>query len=130
MTLNDLNIEVKNQLIEERKQLCNKWKENSAYRICFTNPEGTRYFLAIRKVLPWNDDKGHYMSFGGGSYWQIRYGKIKWATEKDPIGGKVYLWVKSRETFSKSANGTNIPNEVKTKKEVLEIAKNIGILIM
>ena len=130
MKLDDLDIEIKNELLEQRKELCSKWKQNSAYDICFTNTDGTRYFKAKRVVLSWNDDKGHYMPFGGGTYWQIRYGKIKWATEKNPIGGTVYVWVQSRETFSKSANGTVIPNEVKTKNEVLEIAKQIGTLVM
>lgn len=130
MTLDDLDIEIKNELLEQRKELCSKWKQNSAYYICFTNTDGTRYFKARRVILSWNDDKGHYMPFGGGSYWQIRYGKIKWATGKDPIGGTVYSWVQSRETFSKSANSTIIPTEVKTKKEVLEIAKQIGTLVM
>lgn len=130
MKLDDLDIKIKNELLEQRKELCSKWKQNSAYDICFTNTDGTRYFKAKRVVLSWNDDKGHYMPFGGGTYWQIRYGKIKWATEKNPIGGTVYVWVQSRETFSKSANGTVIPNEVKTKKEVLEIAKQIGTLVM
>ena len=130
MKLDDLDIKIKNELLEQRKELCSKWKQNSAYDICFTNTDGTRYFKAKRVVLSWNDDKGHYMPFGGGTYWQIRYGKIKWATEKNPIGGTVYVWVQSRETFSNSANGTVIPNEVKTKKEVLEIAKQIGTLVM
>lgn len=130
MKLDDLDIKIKNELLEQRKELCSKWKQNSAYDICFTNTDGTRYFKAKRVVLSWNDDKGHYMPFGGGTYWQIRYGKIKWATGKNPIGGTVYVWVQSRETFLKSANGTVIPNEVKTKKEVLEIAKQIGTLVM
>ena len=99
MKLDDLDIEIKNELLEQRKELCSKWKQNSAYDICFTNTDGTRYFKAKRVVLSWNDDKGHYMPFGGGTYWQIRYGKIKWATEKNPIGGTVYVWVQSRETF-------------------------------
>lgn len=80
--LDDLDIEIKNELLEQRKELCSKWKQNSAYDICFTNTDGTRYFKAKRVVLSWNDDKGHYMPFGGGTYWQIRYGKIKWTTEK------------------------------------------------
>lgn len=130
MKLDDLDIKIKNELLEQRKELCSKWKQNSAYDICFTNTDGTRYFKAKRVVLSWNDDKGHYMPFGGGTYWKIRYGKIKWATGKNPIGGTVYVWVQSRETFSKSANGTVIPNEVKAKKEVLEIAKQIGTLVM
>lgn len=103
MKLDDLDIKIKNKLLEQRKELCSKWKQNSAYDICFTNTDGTRYFKAKRVVLSWNDDKGHYMPFGGGTYWQIRYGKIKWATGKNPIGGTVYVWVQSRETFSKSA---------------------------
>ena len=130
MKLDDLDGKIKNELLEQRKELCLKWKQNSAYDICFTNTDGTRYFKAMRVVLSWNDDKGHYMPFGGGTYWKIRYGKIKWATVKNPIGGKDYVWVQSRETFSKSANGTVIPIKLKTKKEVLEIAKQIGTLVM
>lgn len=130
MKLDDLDSKIKNELLEQRKELCSKWKQNSAYDICFTNTDGTRYFKAMRVVLSWNDDKGHYMPFGGGTYWKIIYGKIKWATVKNPIGGKDYVWVQSRETFSKSANGTVIPIKLKTKKEVLEIAKQIGTLVM
>ena len=130
MKLDDLGSKIKNELLEQRKELCSKWKQNSAYDICFTNTDGTRYFKAMRVVLSWNDDKGHYMPFGGGTYWKIRYGKIKWATVKNPVGGKDYVWVQSRETFSKSANGTVIPIKLKTKKEVLEIAKQIGTLVM
>lgn len=130
MKLDDLDSKIKNELLEQRKELCSKWKQNSAYDICFTNTDGTRYFKAMRVVLSWNDDKGHYMPFGGGTYWKIIYGKIKWATVKNPIVGKDYVWVQSRETFSKSANGTVIPIKLKTKKEVLEIAKQIGTLVM
>lgn len=46
------------------------------------------------------------------------------------MGQKTYYWVKSNKTFGKSSNGTIIPTKVGTKKEVLEIAKNIGILVI
>ena len=32
--LDDLDIEIKNELLEQRKELCSKWKQNSAYDIC------------------------------------------------------------------------------------------------
>lgn len=50
MKLDDLDIEIKNELLEQRKELCSKWKQNSAYDICFTNTDGTRYFKANRNV--------------------------------------------------------------------------------
>lgn len=76
MMLDDLDIDIKNSLLESRKNLCSEWKENTAYRVCFTNPEGTRYFRAVRCCVSWGDDKGNYMPFGGGTYWKITYGKI------------------------------------------------------
>lgn len=39
MKLDDLDIKIKNELLEQRKELCSKWKQNSAYDICFTNTE-------------------------------------------------------------------------------------------
>lgn len=39
-------------------------------------------------------------------------------------------WHESSQRFTKSANGTEIPNRVATKKEVLQIAKQIGTLVM
>lgn len=130
MMLDDLDIDIKNSLLESRKNLCSEWKENTAYRVCFTNPEGTRYFRAVRCCVSWSDDKGNYMPFGGGTYWEITYGKILWTTGKDVMGQKTYYWVQSNKTFGKSSNGTIIPTKVGTKKEVLEIAKNIGILVI
>lgn len=130
MMLDDLDIDIKNSLLESRKNLCSEWKENTAYRVCFTNPEGTRYFMAVRCCISWADDKGNSMPFGGGTYWKITYGKILWKTGRDVMGQKTYYWVKSNKTFGKSSNGTIIPTKVGTKKEVLEIAKNIGNLVI
>lgn len=131
MTLDDLPEKIKNELLEKRLILCKEWFINNAYDVCFTNLEGTRYFTAYRKQSSWNDDKGHSMPFGGGSQWHIRYGAILWRTTQNPLGGKEYEWCKSsKKTFAKAANGTIIPNTVASKKEVLDIAKKIGIFIM
>ena len=124
-TLSELPVEIQDKLKAERVSLYKTWKRNDAYHICFTNLEGTRYFLATRKSVP------SYVSdrpFGGGSYWVVRYGKILWSSKPSPVGTILYeyFWKKG-QCFGKAQNGTIIPNHVATKKEVLEIAKAVGI---
>lgn len=128
-TINDLPIEVRNELYAKRAKLSKKWHINSAYEVRFTNAEGTRYFHARRVCVPWSDDKGHCMNYGGGTYWMVSYGVIKARKERHPMGCS-YEWGESSPRFTKSANGTEIPSKVATKKEVLEIAKKIGTLVM
>ena len=70
--------------------------------------------------------KGNYMPFGGGSEWPLQYGCIGFSRKKQVMGYDYELC--HGKTYSKSANGTIIPAAVKTKKEVLSIAKAIGIL--
>lgn len=130
MIIKDLAIEIKNELLKQRQELHVLWRKNNAYHVCFTNKEGTRYFTAERICMSWSDNKGHYMPFGGGTYWQIKYGRIKCAAGKDIMGEPTYQWIKSKEIFSKSLNGTDIPKEVKTKNDVIKIAKQIGTLVM
>lgn len=130
MLLSDLDQKVQEKLLKERAELSTKWHKNTPYEVSFTNLEGTRFFKAVRKQDSWSDDKGNYMPYGGGSHWYICYGKILWATERDPFGEKTYYWKKSNQTFGKSSNGTVIPKLVATKKEVMDIAKQIGILVM
>jgi hypothetical protein len=126
--LSELPIEIQTALCEERVKLCEKWKHNDAYNVCFTNAEGTRYFRAHRKT---HAHPVYDMPFGGGSTWEITYGKILWDTRKAPLGDEVeYRWIRSGKVFGKAANGTEIPKRVSTKKEVMEIAKSIGILVM
>jgi hypothetical protein len=127
-SLTELQEEVQKALLEERLHLYETWKKNDAYHICFTNQEGTRYFRADRISLP-HSTSG--MSFGGGSYWKITYGKILWDIKRAPMGDLCeYFWMRSNKIFGKSANGTIIPKRVDSKKEVIEIAKAIGILVM
>ena len=130
MLLSELDANIQQKLKVERTELHSKWKVNTPYQICFTNAEGTRYFSAVRKQSPWNDDKGHYMNFGGGSCWHITYGKILWSTTKNPVGETEYVWVKSSKIFGKSLNGTIIPSTLPTKAEVLKLAECIGGLVL
>ncbi len=125
MKFNDLPIEVQQRLNLERLNLCNV-SINNAYEVLLYNQQGTRYFYARRHQNSWYDEKGNYMPFGGGSEWIIRYGYICFSRKKQVIGYD-YELVKSTKTYAKSANGTVIPHFVKIKKEVLNIAKMIGI---
>lgn len=125
MQLKDLPQEIQDKLLEERKQLCEKWHRNTPWEVCFVNKEGTRYFHAYRK----NDFAGQGCMCG---WWLVRYGEIRWRHTRKVFWGIVdetYEWVESKG-YAKSKNGTQIPPDVHTKKEVLEIAKAIGIFEM
>lgn len=123
MKLSELPQQVQDQLLAERVKLHETRKANDAWHIAFVNEDGTRYFEAYRK----ND----FTRFSGGcccGWWNIRYGKVLWDRRKQLLGDDYdYFWVFSGKMFSKSQNGTEIPRSVRTKKEVLAIAKAIGI---
>lgn len=130
MNISELDLEIQNKLLSSRKELHNEWKRNTQYEVVFTNIEGTRYFRAMRKQLSYSDNKGNYMPFGGGSIWHVRYGCIVWNREVN-FRVEEYKWIESsRKIFNKSSNGTIVPSRLKTKKEVLELAKRIGIFDM
>ncbi len=125
MKISELPLEVQNQLVQKRVELSNK-RINTAYRVELYNSDGTRYFMASRICQSWNNDRGAYMPFGGGTYWLISYGVVQWATRKDPLGGNAYELCNGKE-YSKSRNGTEIPKRLSTKKEALALINSIGI---
>ena len=126
--LSELPVEIQTALRDERILLHSTWKRNDSYNVCFTDKDGTRFFTATRKCIP------SYVTdrpFGGGSYWVVRYGKILWSSKPSPLGTIMYEYYwKKGSCFNKAKNGTEIPNMVATKKEVLALAKAIGIFEM
>ncbi|CAG9924819.1 MULTISPECIES: hypothetical protein [Bacteroides] len=125
MKFSELPIDTQQRLNDERSKLSNR-TINNAYEVLLYNQSGTRFFSARRHQSSWQDDKGNYMPFGGGSEWTLQYGCIGFSRKKQVMGYDYELC--RGKTYSKSANGTIIPAAVKTKKEVLSIAKAIGIL--
>ena len=125
MNINELPIEAQQWIERRRVAIANK-VINTPYEIELCNATGTRYFLAMRRQAAWWDDKGHYLPFGGGSQWDIRYGVINWRRCKNPLGEWEYD-INYGKCYAKSQNGTVIPTTLKTKKEVIELAKAIGI---
>lgn len=125
MKFEELPAEVQQQLAQQRAELAGK-RINTAYRVELYNADGTRYIEAVRCCKSWNDDKGHAMPFGGGTYWTIRYGAVQWQTCKDPLGGKAYELCNGKQ-YGKSRNGVEIPNRLNTKKEVIALIKSIGL---
>lgn len=127
MNFIDLPQDIQDKLIEARGQLHVTMAKNDPYNITLVNTEGTRYFYARRCCESWNDNKGNYMPFGGGSHWSIAYGEVRCTRRRNPIGEFDYFWALSNKKFGRSTNGTEIPGRVATKKEALAIAKAIGI---
>ena len=124
MKFNELPASTQQRLNDERSKLSNR-TINNAYEVLLYNQSGTRFFSARRHQSSWQDNKGNYLPFGGGSEWIIQYGRMGFARKKQVMGYD-YELVRT-ETYSKSANGSVIPKTVKTKKEVLAVAKAIGI---
>ena len=124
MKISELPADTQQRLNDERSKLGNRMI-NNAYEVLLYNQSGTRFFSARRQQSSWQDDKGNYMPFGGGSEWTIRYGRID-VVRREQVMGYDYELMHGK-VYSKSANGTVIPSSVKTKKEVLSIAKSIGI---
>lgn len=125
MKFSELPIEVQKDLKNQQAALAKK-RINNSYKILLYNESGTRYFWARRHQAHWHDSKGNYLPFGGGSSWSVRYGRVQFRRYKSPLGTDEVELVKGN-SFGRSLNGTVIPKEVKTKAEVLAIAKQIGI---
>lgn len=118
MKFSELPQEWQDKLNEDRKSL-HLQNENGRWDLILYNKEGTRYFWA------------HYSpACGRYSYssWFVCYGPLSFAKTKDKKGNETYVWRRNvNKTFKESANGTQIPREVRTKKDAIEIAKQIGI---
>ena len=125
MTIDELPAEWQEQLAADRLALARN-NRDTPYEVVRYNPEGTRYFRARRCCRSWMDDKGHYMPFGGGTYWSVAYGAVQFRATRNPLGQKEYELCDGKR-YAKSANGTTIPETVETKKEVLRILADIGI---
>lgn len=125
MKLSDLSQSWQDQLKASQLLLCQK-NRNTPYEVTRYDKNGTRYFYARRCCKSWNDDKGHSMPFGGGTYWTIAYGRVAFRGYINPCGETEYELCDGPR-FNKSMNGTVIPSEVATKKEVLALLAKIGI---
>lgn len=128
MKFEELPQAVQDKLKADREQLPNH-RVNTAYTIELYNAIGTRYFRAQRCCRCWNDTKGNYMPFGGGTYWEISYGKVQVRAYKSCMGTQEYELYNGKR-FGQSANGTVIPTQLNTKKEVIEIINKIGIFTL
>jgi hypothetical protein len=125
MKFEELPIETQEKLRGERENLFHK-NINDPYHIEVYNKKGTRYLVATRAQKSWNDNKGNYMPFGGGSEWTVRYGEVQFRGYINPVGKRDYELCNGKE-YRKSLNGTEIPKKIGTKKEVLELIKKIGV---
>lgn len=132
MKLNELPQNIQNELNADR----DNWKgtiQQNGYKVIAFNKKGTRFFIATRHCIGWQDtNTGNSMPFGGGTYWKVRYGIMNWKkiTSRNPIGEVEvkYIWVRGK-TYSSitKTDGSilEIPAELSTKKEVMKILKQL-----
>lgn len=128
MLFSELPVEVQERLNGERKAKAGRFT-NDAYEIHLYNEDGTRYFRASRVCKPWvgvKDNHALSMPFGGGTYWSIAYGAVQFRSFRNPFGQIDYELCDGKR-YGKSANGTEIPSTLPTKKDVLALVKTIGI---
>ena len=129
MKFDELPMEFQEKLNKERTMRMGV-KCNMPYEVLVYNETGTRYFHAQRCCISWNDDKGHSMPFGGGTYWKIYYGAVQFHRTKNPLGMLDYEWCLGKLYTSKTfedGSKVEIPSTVSTKKEVLSIIKSLRI---
>lgn len=137
MKLNELPQDIQNKLIADR----NNWKGHIAsgsYGVTAYNQNGTRFFSANRRCIGWqhNEYANCSMPFGGGTYWEIKYGQIQWTYKrrKDPLGETYteYQWVRSkyfcRTTNEETGEVVEIPTRLNTKKEVMALLKKLEFM--
>ena len=128
MTFQELPAEVQERLTKDRQALAGKIR-NDAYTIHIYDAAGKRYLYARRCCKAWGEVRNNHacsMPFGGGTYWTIKYGAVQFTRRRNPLGIMDYELCDGK-TYCKSANGTSIPTQVETKKEVIDIIKRIGI---
>lgn len=125
MKFSELAKQVQERLVKEKNNLHSK-NINTSYEVLVYNEAGSRFFNAKRVQSSWQDNRGSYMPFGGGSKWIIQYGEVGFLTYRNPFGEMDAELCMGR-LFSKSSNGTSIPKSVGTKREVLAIIDQIGI---
>lgn len=132
MKLNELPQEIQDKLIADREE----WKgtiTSGGYSVAAFNKQGTRYFSAIRRCVSWQDTKtGNSMPFGGGSYWIVKYGEMRWVHRKlrNPLGEveHEYEWVLGPHygsVVTKNGEHIEIPDQLATKKEVMALLKKL-----
>lgn len=128
MTFSELPQETQDRLNKELQQIRDKRCDCIGTRsITLWNANKTRCLQAFRIIHVANAYVNGTWR-GTYSYWEINYFKPQdVATKVRQVMGYDYEWREHRTFYSASANGTVIPNNVKTKKEVLALAKSIGI---
>lgn len=113
MKFSELPIDVQERL-NENSSTC---QTEHQYRISYLLIQYGRntLFFSTTGLKPWNDDKGHYMPFGGGTSWVIRYGCVQFKLVRNPMGQIDYELCNGK-VYGKSANGTIIPNSLPNKR--------------
>ena len=136
MKLNELPQEIQDKLIADREN----WKgklASCAYHVTAYNKNGTRFFSATRRCVGWQDTKtGNSMPFGGGTYWEVKYGVMQWVHRKhrNPLGelAHEYMWVHGTRYYNirRTTDDVliNIPDKLDTKKEVMAILKKLEFM--
>ena len=81
MKFSELPIDTQQRLNDERSKLSNR-SINNANEVLLYNQSGSRFFSARRHQSSWQDDKGNYMPFGGGSEWTVRYVSVSLVRNK------------------------------------------------
>lgn len=125
-TASQLPQEYQDQLAKMRSELKD---ENTPFAITLHSKNGRVAFYARRCQHAWENHRtGNRLNFGGGSYWTIVCCPIQWRPRKDLMGGGFSLELCDGPRYGKYGKDDKaIPRQLATKKEVLELAREIGL---
>lgn len=120
-TAQELPQEYQNQIKKMRSELRSS---QGPFAVTLYSKKGYIVLIARRCQNAWEDHRtGNRLNFGGGSYWTISVRKVQWSVKKDLMGKGFSLELTNGKRFGLFDDGTRIPETVKTKAEVIEVAK-------
>jgi hypothetical protein len=123
----ELPLEYQEELSRMRAELKD---ENTPFQITLYGSGGRLVFIARRCQHAWEDHgNGNRLPFGGGSYWTISCRPVKWRAVKDLMGPGFSLELCNGKPYGYYGEGADlkrIPVKLKTKAEVISLAREIG----
>lgn len=114
--------------IEANKEKARGTLYSDGHSVLAINNNGDRFFYAKRKNPSYSAGNGFEIKGGLGQYWEVRYGLL--GAKKSFIREFGYIYEYGRLKNYSSTNGEDgsviqIPKQVPTKKEVMEILNKL-----
>lgn len=120
ITWDDLSLELQQKAKDLRLELYKSKQRNTSSELLLYNEAGTFFLYAKRRSMV--GSQGYHGHIG----WLLHIGRVKTKIVQDPYTYEVTdveLYNSTLTRFTKTADGTEIPKMMKTKKELVEFIR-------